>query len=202
MTGAALPATLAAALKEWAVQVDALARGRQIVLLRKGGIAERRQGFQVEHRAFWLYPTYEHQNQAELRPEWHEDLADVVSTAPPAGTIALGHCATVARAVKLTELERLERLADWHPYTLQTVRTRFHYRSRPELWVVVLRVYRRPEPVRLAETAAYAGCVSWVTLDAPLPTIGAAPVVSDDDFAGRLAALERLLEPTKTKTPA
>ena len=38
-----------AALKEWAVVCKALEEGRQILLLRKGGIMEYRQGFEVKH---------------------------------------------------------------------------------------------------------------------------------------------------------
>ena len=52
------------AFKEWGVVVDALGSGEQIVVLRKGGIAEGREGFQVEHEKFWLFPTRFHQ-QAE-----------------------------------------------------------------------------------------------------------------------------------------
>src|SRR5258705_3213217 len=44
------------AFKEWAIVVDALGRGEQIVILRKGGIREGRGGFHVEHPQFWLFP--------------------------------------------------------------------------------------------------------------------------------------------------
>src|SRR5687768_11757609 len=37
------------AFKEWAIIVDALARGDQILILRKGGISEGREGFQIDH---------------------------------------------------------------------------------------------------------------------------------------------------------
>ncbi len=49
------------AFKEWGVVVDALGRGEQIVILRKGGIAEVRGGFRAEHDRFWLFPTRFHQ---------------------------------------------------------------------------------------------------------------------------------------------
>ena len=50
------------ALKEWAVVCRALEEGRQTVLLRKGGILEFREGFEVKHDRFMLFPTYEHQS--------------------------------------------------------------------------------------------------------------------------------------------
>ena len=62
------------ALKEWAVVIDALARGRQVFLLRKGGIAEGRDGFELSHREFLFYPTWEHQQAGLIRPEFREDF--------------------------------------------------------------------------------------------------------------------------------
>ena len=58
------------ALKEWASVVEALKEGRQVLLLRKGGIAERRGAFRVEQAAFSLYPTFLHQDKQYIRPEF------------------------------------------------------------------------------------------------------------------------------------
>src|SRR5947209_17510160 len=46
------------ALKEWASVIDALGIGRQIVLIRKGGLADR--SFGVEAERFYLFPTNYH----------------------------------------------------------------------------------------------------------------------------------------------
>ena len=43
------------ALKEWAVTCEALARGSQVLVLRKGGIGEKR--FELPHARFYLFPT-------------------------------------------------------------------------------------------------------------------------------------------------
>jgi hypothetical protein len=59
-----------AALKEWAIVCKALEEGRQVILLRKGRIMEYRQGFEVKHSDFFLYPTrYEHQSPTRLREQ-------------------------------------------------------------------------------------------------------------------------------------
>jgi hypothetical protein len=60
------------ALKEWASIEVALEQGTTVLMLRKGGIYEQKQGFQVEHRQFWLFPTLFHQGADELAPtfEW------------------------------------------------------------------------------------------------------------------------------------
>ena len=51
------------ALKEWASAIAALGRGDQVILIRKGGIADPH--FGVEADRFYLYPTYFHQQQDE-----------------------------------------------------------------------------------------------------------------------------------------
>ena len=54
------------AFKEWAIVVDALGRGDQIIILRKGGISEGRGGFKVEHEQFLLFPTLFHQQRESV----------------------------------------------------------------------------------------------------------------------------------------
>ena len=49
---APIPPSLSFALKEWAAVCQALSTGRQIVLLRKGGIHEAAGEFELDHRQF------------------------------------------------------------------------------------------------------------------------------------------------------
>ena len=61
------------ALKEWSAAVHALLDGRQSVLLRKGGIGEKR--FEVAAQEFLLFPTVAHSHAERVRPE-HRDLLE------------------------------------------------------------------------------------------------------------------------------
>ena len=54
------------ALKEWSNVIESLGRGEQIILIRKGGIADPH--FGIEADRFYLYPTYFHQGESEARP--------------------------------------------------------------------------------------------------------------------------------------
>src|ERR1043166_4953667 len=78
------------ALKEWSNVIDALGRGDQVILIRKGGIADPK--FGVEAERFYLYPTFFHQQQSE--PE------DVTIT----------HWCEVVRSRRVNDLETLYRL--------------------------------------------------------------------------------------------
>lgn len=169
------------ALKEWAAIEDALAGGRLSLLVRKGGIQETRGGFEVEHRAFWIFPTGWHQNEHELSPAFLAHLGDTPRFAP--GEIPLRvHC-VVEDALRVESLAALERLGELQPFTAETLRARFAYRGRPYLHVLVVRAHLLPAPAIIPNTAGYDGCVSWVRLDAPVSTESARPVLGDDEFA-------------------
>jgi hypothetical protein len=183
------------ALKEWAVICKALAEGRQAIVLRKGGIAEASGGFALEHSRFWLYPTYVHQQRGGIKPEAKPLLEQAEAERPAAGVVRLSHFAEVEGIYHLHNLAGALRLTDLHLWSTETVQARFAYRA-PGLHVVPLRVYRAAQAIEVPETAAYAGCKSWVELDQDLPTDGAAPVLGDEAWRDLLRTLDRLLEPT------
>jgi hypothetical protein len=184
--------TLRHAFKEWAVICGALAQGRQTLILRKGGIAEQGGVFEVEHTRFWLYPTYLHQQQQGVRREG-TDLLDAVQADPPApGRVILSHFVDVADVYRLTDQAQALRLADLHLWSEATVLARFHYRT-PGLFVLPVRVYQIPYIHDVAETPAYAGCRSWVELDQELSTVGAVPVLTDQEFHQQLQTLRQRL---------
>src|SRR3954468_11954512 len=53
--------------KEWALVCEALGRGEQTILVRKGGIAEGREGFGFRHNEFFLFPTFFHEQVLKVR---------------------------------------------------------------------------------------------------------------------------------------
>jgi len=176
-----------AALKEWAVVCRALADGRQMLLIRKGGIEEIKGGFQVTHREFWLFPTYVHQKAADLVPAVHAEFEEVQAAQPPADTVPFQLFATVEHVVKAMDLDRLRTLEGHHILSWDCIASRFTYRNKPGVHVMTVRVYRRPEAITLQNTPRYDGCVSWVDLDEALSTEGCTPVLSDAEFTARLA---------------
>ncbi len=183
------------ALKEWAVVCRALADGRQALLLRKGGIAEKTGRFQVEHERFWLFPTYAHQQKEGIVAEEAARLEQIEAERPPEGVARLTHFAEIKAAYQVEELYDVEKLAGLHVWSAKTVETRFWYRGSG-LYVLAARVYRSVETFDLPDKKEYAGCRSWVELDRALPTEGAKPVITDEAFANLLRTLDLLLAPT------
>ncbi len=148
------------ALKEWDAQAQALTTGQIAVILRKGGILETHGGFEVQHREFLLYPTFLHQNAAELRP----DFIPLLRSDPAPGQIILPARAEVLDVYKIEALEQVLKLEDLQALNAAAIERRFHYRNRPWLHALVLRVFPLVSPLPIRETPELLGCVSWVPL--------------------------------------
>jgi hypothetical protein len=180
------------AFKEWAVVVRAMERGETCLLIRKGGIFEEGGDFQVADREFFLYPNHTHQNPHQLQPRAHGWLMESDSEEPPGGVIRVASYATVAEVFRIPDEAALARLTDEHLWTDGYVRDRLYYKPDNPLFGIVLRVYRHPEAVDVPYHPSYSGCTSWITLQAPLSTSGAAPALDDAAFAARLNRIRAL----------
>ena len=184
------PNELQMALKEWAVVCRALESGRQVILLRKGGIYEAAGEFEVEHRQFLLFPTYLHQNLKMLKSDAHAQF-EARSAEPD--QIVISAWAEVTDIVELKSREQMDRIDDEHIWTPPLIDMRFNYRPENPLYLLVVRAYRLREPVTIENTPAYAGCKSWVPLEQPLAMFDATPVLDDVRYeARRKAILDRL----------
>ncbi|MCV7423352.1 DUF1802 family protein [Mycobacterium yunnanensis] len=175
------------ALKEWAAAVHAMLDGRQTVLLRKGGIHEKR--FDVAAREFVFFPTVAHGHAERVRAEHRHLLA----TAAPDSTeddVVLRAGARVVAAIPVDRPDGLEAVADTHVWTAESVKSdRLDFRPRHRLTVLVVQARPLAEPVRLPRDPSFAGCKSW--LDLPVEVRWGDPVHDDEmlaDVADRVRA--------------
>jgi hypothetical protein len=176
------PSELSVALKEWAVVCDALGAGRQIILLRKGGIYESAGEFEIEHRHFLLFPTYLHQNAAMLKDGEHAALKPMTAEPDKIEITLAGHITDI---LPMTNRAAMDALDGQHIWTSKLIDMRFNYRPENPLYLLLVRTYRLEEIIALQNTPAFAGCKSWVPLDRPIQTEKGAPVLSGDEYARR-----------------
>ncbi|HEX5436734.1 MAG TPA: DUF1802 family protein [Gemmatimonadaceae bacterium] len=181
------------ALKEWAVLVDAMARGDIIALVRKGGIREQRAGFSVRHQRFLLYPTYFHEREGELAPRFVAALPASHAHQPPGGLVRLRYVADAAAVWRVSALEPLHAIEMEYGLSWSAVQSRFAYRNAPGVHVIAARVAQLPEELEIPEARRYGGCVSWVALDHGVEVANATPVMPTQPFAQRLAQLREAL---------
>ncbi len=176
------------AFKEWAVACDALRTGRQILLIRKGGIREDDGVFTMTDSEFYLLPTFEHQKPELLQPDILPHL-DTRRTAPDPAQIEIDTYALVDTILVAQDETRVNRAAHETIWNAEYIRQRFDFNAYDPLYLVILRAYRLPEPVTVPLLQDYVGCRSWVTLDRAISTAGAAPAVPDREFDARRARL-------------
>jgi hypothetical protein len=150
------------ALKEWSAVVRALLDGRQTVLLRKGGIGEKR--FEVAASEFLLFPTVAHSHAQRVRPE-HRALLDTAAADSTAEHLVVRAAAKVVAAQPVNRPEGLADIEDLHIWTAESVRAdRLDFRPKHKLAVLVVSAMPLAEPVRVPRLPEYAGCTSWVQL--------------------------------------
>jgi hypothetical protein len=175
-----LPNTLKFALKEWNVVCRALGSGRQIMLLRKGGISESIGGFELEHSQFLLFPTFLHQNLQMLKSEVHAQYEP--------------HSAEPAKIVRLKNRQQMDALDAEHIWTSPLIDMRFNYRPANPLYLLLTRAYCLPRSVMIDNTPEYAGCKSWVPLEQAISVGGASAVLGETEYQRRRERILSLLQ--------
>ncbi len=185
-----LPDRCQIALKEWAITVQSLAQGEQILLLRKGGIHEDGKDFRVIHPEFLLFPTYEHQREELLKPGHQQALASLLEATPKAESITFSHWARAEEIIEVEEQEKVDDLASFHIWTDEYAQSRLRWKPMLPLSILLLRVYRMESPVTVPYIKEYGGCTSWVEI---LPRIDLGqlePVLDDAEFQRQVDAIK------------
>ena len=165
------------ALKEWASVITALGRGEQVILIRKGGIADPK--FGLEALRFYLFPT-----------DFHDGGGQ-----PPrsGGTVPITHWCEAVRTWEIHDLDILLRLEPLVVFDRQTLETRYRFRSDQSVHVIAVRTWALPEAVPITMTEAYAGCRSWVSLDEEIDINDSRPVIEDADLQEKIEQISSIL---------
>jgi len=152
------------AFKEWQLVAEAIAAGEQSVLLRKGGISEGKYGFQWLHERFFLFPSWFHEQAAQVRPG--SDGAAREASAPRAeeGKVFFSVYVETVSSGRLTDWDEVQALAPWHIWEESVVRERYEWGEEPGIAYAVVRAWTLPRPWVLDDRAAFGGCRSWIGL--------------------------------------
>lgn len=170
------------ALKEWAVAVKALDEGKQIILLRKGGIHEENKEFRVENDRFLLYPTYEHQRENLIKEEFRNSLKMLLRDRDSNSKVIIQNWAMISDVIEITESEKLEGLIPYHIWTGDYASERLNWRPRKPLHVLFLRVFRLSQPRTIYMLTEHRGCKSWLDLGSECSLLESKPVLKEENF--------------------
>ena len=192
-----LPRTLTTALKEWAVAIRALREGRQVILLRKGGIREAEGEFVVEARDVLLFPTYDHQAEqaGTLQPCYGAWREEEEARRPKGEVIRLNAWARITD-ILLVEPARFPKLFTFgsqHIYGDSFLKYRSENEPHKPLYCLFLRTYNLPKSADVPMEPDYYGCKSWITLEQELSLSGATPALSRHTYEERVRVTKRIL---------
>jgi hypothetical protein len=162
------------ALKEWASVIDALGSGAQIVLIRKGGLAD--QLFGVEAQRFYLFPTNYH---------------DAGGAEP--SHVPITHWAEVVKTWQIRDAAMLPRLDALTVLDSAAIETRYRFRPDQAINVIAVRAHRLANPIDLVMKPEYSGCRSWVSIDEEIDIDGSVAALRDDALDAQINAIDVLL---------
>ncbi len=168
-----------ALLREWSSVVDAVTSGQNHVLIRKGGIAEGKDGFQVRRTFFGLLPTLFHQVK-NANP-------DADAPAPPATVSILAQLVEAWSVPSITSLENISR---FHGYAADQLSTRQMYKPDRPLSLMIIRAFRLRAPVQIAEGQIKTVCRSWAEVPLAAGMGGIDPVVDVESSSQAISDLQ------------
>jgi hypothetical protein len=153
----------------------------------------------MEHKRFVLFPTYEHQNQEQLRDKYARRLEQTLRSAPKPGFTRLNSWAEVSGALEITHEEQVQALSRFAVFSPAYAIERLQWRPRKPLHVLVLRVFRLDPSVTLPIIPSYGGCKSWVELAQDVALDDARPALAEVAFQEIRSSL---LQALRNVTPA
>jgi len=178
----------APALKEWAIVCKAIEDGKQVLLFRKGGIMEYRNGFELKHKVFFLFPTFEHQSIDSIQSEYREELevlkqqqqqkdntqslnqkenniSNEKNSKVTQDIINISSFVEITHFIEINDISKLEKLEKYHIWNLDYVKMRFNYNPKKPLYLLILRAYKLNEPIEIQNSPEWSGCKSWIQFD-------------------------------------
>jgi len=150
--------------------IDALGRGEQVILIRKGGIADPK--FGVEAERFYLYPTYFHQQQSEP------------------SLVTITHWCEVVTTWRVHAIEPLVPLV---VIPRDALEARYRFRPDQALHVIGVRTSALRNPQTIHVKPEYLGCRSWVSVDDEIDVEGSLPALTETELEARLNRVQALL---------
>ena len=163
------------AFKEWLIVVDALGRGEQIIILRKGGLSEGHGGFKVEHSRFLLFPTRFHQQRESVVPSAQSRFDEIAPSFPATDCVRIEFFCEVAGWQRLHSLAAAERLRGQHIWRDEVIAERFDWGREKNIHALAVRVFHLPKAVQLPMLENYGGCKSWIALEQEIARLLAEP---------------------------
>jgi len=171
-------------IKEWAPVVEALGKGKQIILIRT---------YQPAYDDFLLYPTYTFLRRPDIRNQLRTGIVNNAGRIQARTTVEIDYYAKVIGLISFRQNPTLLRDIEWsHIWTSDHLSS---YVGYGEGIVWLLRVYRLNKPFL---TQPLGGQVYSSLNELPI-SLDCAPVLSENEFMSRVHQLEKILGPIRRR---
>ena len=178
--------------KEWTLVCDALGRGVQSIIIRKGGIAEGRAGFRFEHPEFFLFPTLFHEQVAKLKLP----PGTVLPAQRSDGQHEVGLRVRVEWTQDVADLAIVRRLAPFHIWQDSEIEKRFQYESEKGkcgVSVALVRVEKMSVPLVFPDSPKFGGCRSWIQIPELPVEVTFSPMLDETAHRSKEAEIRAIL---------
>ena len=183
--------TAKTALKEWAKTERAIERGEQVLLFRKGGINDAKDGgFQILANQFVIFPTSFHSSS--------RDEEKAVPDMKKGESVPFSIVCRITSAWQTSEKSVIKSLEKFHCLREDEIISRVNYKPNEPYSILEVRAYVLPkgEFVLPADAEKYGGCKSWIEkLPFGIPdTTTLPPVLDQRDWWISQSDLKRKIE--------
>ena len=187
------------AFKEWAIVCDALGKGQQSIIFRKGGIHEGKRGFQFKHDQFFLFPTRFHEQEQNIKLGSHSE-SSLPSEYELGEKVEIQFFCKIQSIKTLDDWDVIKSLEAFHIWNDSTIKERYEWsmsgEEEPFISLAILRVYKFGEVIQFPYEKKYGGCRSWLQI----PEIREydfelfEPVIADQEFDKLLHQINQIID--------
>lgn len=157
-------------LNEWNVNVEALGKGKQTVLIKK---------YNTSKHSFLLYPTAAYAKNVNVLDNFKDECLDFASDflVPPEdddGRFEVRYYARVVDVIKVP-FSKLSGFSDFHIYSDDYVNS---FEGSKNIWIWILRIYRLKNPDFMGKSRG----ARYSTVDCEVSVDDLDPIISEDYF--------------------
>ena len=190
-----LPDAVSHAVKEWAVVIEAIRTGKQVFLLRKGGLIEPdAPNFERPSGPFVLAPTYRKQKADLIRAESVREFSAFLEGSDDSHQLEITTLVEVTENIVLKNPIQAHRLWDSHVWRADHLTERINTRPEVPLHLLFVRAHTLKTPLKIDRPAHFAERKAWIEFGKNITVGETKSVLQDPEYRRETRIVRELLQ--------